>query len=285
MKTAARNATHSCVRSATNSNASQYRDSPASPGSKTAVMRLALILVLALACLPGGAPGATTGRLWSYFNLTSRLGPSWAATAMPGVRWEFARSEDLTAPARGIYFYELFVGPAYSRTWGDLTFKLPVWYYYTGYPSSAAYEYAHNIEFLPIINYRLGRLLLTSRTIFHNTVYASVYETSAQRHGYGLVIRQLFEATHSLNVRLALSLAEEPFFGVIEDQEAPPSMIGFWPAGFRLNRVYAGFRYQLTRGIALSPQYVLETVYAGGTLTDVNHYLFLTLSATVGMRQ
>lgn len=248
-------------------------------------MRITLILVAALLCLPGEALGATTGRLWSYFNLTSLLSPSWTVTAMPGVRWEFARSADLGAAARGVYFYEFFVGPAYAHNWGDLTVKFPIWYYYTGYPSSTAYEYAHNIEFLPTINYRLGRLSLTSRTIFHNTVYASVYETSAQRQGYGLVIRQLFEATYSLSQNLALSMGEEPFFGVVEDQEAPPSMIGFWPAGFRLNRIYAGLRYQLTRGLSLSPRYVLETAYAEGALTDVNHYLFLTLSAAIGMRQ
>jgi len=143
-----------------------------------------------------------------------------------------------------------------------------------------AYAYSHNIEFLPILIYRWERFSLTSRTIFHNTIYASIYETSAQKKGYSLVIRQLLQLGYTINQRFSMLLAEEPFFGVIEDDGAPPSPIGFWSKGLKLNRFYAGFQYKITPAIVISPHYVLETAYDTGKLTDTNHYLFVTLSYT-----
>jgi hypothetical protein len=124
------------------------------------------------------------------------------------------------------------------------------------------------------------KLALTSRTIFHNTIYASVYTASEQRKGYSLVIRQFLELAYDIDQRLSILLADEPFFGVIDDKQAPPSPIGFWPSGFRLNRLYAGFRYKITSRLAISPEYVLETVYDEDSVTDTNHYFFVTLNYT-----
>lgn len=72
-------------------------------------------------------------------------------------------------------------------------------------------------------------------------------------------------------------LAEEPFFGVIEDDEAPLSSIGFWSKGLGLNRLYVGFQYKIPPALTVSPHYVLETAYDGGELTDTNHYLFVNV--------
>jgi hypothetical protein len=250
------------------------------PARSSGLLQYAIVIAtLLLLVIPQSGASATTGRIWSYLNLASIISPNWSFVMMPGVRYEFARTDDpALRPNKEFYFYELLTGPTWTKTWGRLTMKIPLWYYYMGFPSPDEYFYAHNIEFLPILSYRAGKLGLTSRTIFHNTIYASVYGTPELKKGYSLVIRQLLQLTYSLEKQLSIILADEPFFGVIEDKEAPPSPIGFWPSGFRLNRFYAGFQYRVTPRIAVTPQYVLETAYDGGINTDTNHYLFVTFS-------
>lgn len=268
-----------CEKSVTNCKYCRPRLQPAIHGQIIHTQYGVLMMVIILLCLPAIGNAAATGRLWSYFNLTSLVSPNWAIIAMPGMRYEFARSDDPSMlPAKGVYFYELFVGPVFTKNHGAFTFKLPLWYYYMGFPSTGTYSYSHNIEVLPILSYRFGKTTLTSRTIFHNTIYASVYDTSYQRTGYSLVVRQMLQIAHEIDERATLILADEPFFGVIADKQATPSPIGFWPKGFRLNRVYAGLQYRLTPRITVSPQYVLETVHDEGTVTDVNQYLFVTIS-------
>ena len=55
-------------------------------------------------------------------------------------------------------FYEFFTGPIYINKLSDnVTFKLPMWYYYMGFPNTAGqaavrdnnYYYSHNFEFVP----------------------------------------------------------------------------------------------------------------------------------------
>jgi hypothetical protein len=237
------------------------------------------LVALASSTLPRYSASATTGRFWTYLNVTALVSPSWSLVTMPGFRYEFARTEEtMICSNRGFYFYEFLIGPTHAHTWGRFSLKLPLWYYYMGFPSPDEHDYSHNIEFLPILNCRLDRLSFTSRTIFHNTVYASVYETPELKNGYSLVIRQYLEISYAVDQRLNIQLADEPFFGVIEDREAPPSSIGFWPSGFRLNRIYAGFKFQVTPCLSLAPQYVYETAYNEGRVTDSNHYIFFTFS-------
>lgn len=266
-------------KSDTSSKSSTAQNLPSVRGKCINTVCAIMITLMITVALPVSGKASTTGRFWSYLNVTSLIDAKWAIVTMPGFRYEFARSDDPSMlPAKGLYFYEFFIGPVYSRTSGAFTFKLPVWYYYMGFPSDNSYFYSHNIEILPILTYRTGRTTFTSRTIFHNTVYASVYETSEMRKGYSLVIRQLLQVAHCIDERTTLIIADEPFFGVIEDGEAPPSPIGFWPSGFRLNRIYAGLEYSITPRIRISPQYVLETAHDEGTVTDVNHYLFVTFT-------
>lgn len=279
MKTHARSVMHFSGKSATN----YKRAGPEADCFKqrlTAnIRRVIFMLTLILLTMPQSDISATTGRFWSYFNLASLITPNWSFVFMPGIRYEFARANDaLMRPNKAFYFYELLAGPTYTKTWDRFTIKLPLWYYYMGFPSSGDYAYAHNIEFLPILSYRLGKLTLTSRTIFHNTIYASIYETPELKRGYSLVIRQFLQVAYTIDERFSILLSDEPFFGVVEDKHAPPSPIGFWPRGFRLNRLYVGFQYRITPRIAVTPQYVLETVYDEGRKTDTNHYLFVTFS-------
>ncbi|UCC12748.1 MAG: DUF2490 domain-containing protein, partial [candidate division WOR-3 bacterium] len=217
----------------------------------------------------------TTARFWGYANMTAVLTNNWVFVVMPGLRYEFLRDDGMNSPAKKLYFTELLTGPVYTMRHQCITLKLPVWYYYMGFPVSTAddYFYSHNIEFLPIIEYRVNKLKVTSRTIFHNTVYASIYETPALRNGYGLVIRQLFRADYSVSNTVSIMAGEEPFFGVIEDSEAPPHVLGFWPAGFHMNRLYTGCTIQLNRSMTISPQYVFETTYGDDVeLAGINHY-------------
>jgi hypothetical protein len=246
------------------------------------VPRIMPFLFIVLLSQPQLGIGATTGRFWTYLSLTSLHSPNWAVVAMPGLRYEFARNDDPPGQStKGLYFYEFLFGPVFTKATGAFTLKLPIWYYYMGFPTPDAYFYSHNIEFLPILTYRFNKVTLTSRTIFHNTLYASVYETSDLCNGYSLVVRQLFQVSYDVSPRASVVLADEPFFGVIEDKEAPPSSIGFWPTGFRLNRLYLGLAYKIAPQIVISPQYVLETVHDGRSLTDTNHYLFVTVSCVL----
>ena len=280
MKAHARSAMSFSEKSATNSKKAKTELSYFGRWRRIKFQHINFYLAIALLIIPHPGIGATTGRLWSYFNVVSLFDENWSLAVMPGIRYEFARSDVLRRPKKDFYFYEAFIGPSYTKSFNRFTMKLPVWYYYMGFPSPDAYAYSHNIEFLPIFIYRWKRLSLTSRTIFHNTIYASVYETSEQKSGYSLVIRQLLQLSYAINQHFSVLLAEEPFFGVIEDGEAPPSPIGFWPKGLRLNRLYVGLPFKITPAITVSPHYVLETVYDEGELTDTNHYLFVTLSYT-----
>lgn len=225
------------------------------------------------------------GRIWTYTNLTAVLSPNWAVVAMPGGRYEFARSDPFrnVSPMR-FYFLEFLTGPVYTLTFTpSFKLKLPLWYYYMGYPiqGSDDYYYSHNIELLPIVELKTQKLTFVSRTIFHNTVYASIYETDEFRRGYGLVVREMLTLDYRLNERYSLCLAEELFWGVIEDNEAPPHILGYWARGFRMNRFYTGVNFRLTPNFLISPQYVYETLYEQSTVVSENHYLFLTFTAIV----
>ncbi len=248
------------------------------------MMRKTVVLLCLMMCLSmvHAAHHPRGGRLWTYANLTTVLSPNWAFVVMPGVRYEFARSDPLrnVSPLR-FFFLEFLTGPVYTlRFTPSFALKLPLWYYYMGYPIHATDDhfYSHNIEFLPIVELKAQKLTLMSRTIFHNTFYASIYETEEQRSGYGLVVRQMIKLDYKLNDRYSLLFAEEPFWGVIEDNEAPPNILGYWAQGFRMNRIYTGVNIRLTPRFFISPQYVYETSYDSGHVVGENHYLYITFT-------
>ena len=222
------------------------------------------------------------GRVWTYANLTTVMSPHWAFVAMPGVRYEFARSDPISfAPAKKLYFFELLVGPVYTiRFTPAFVLKLPLWYYYMGYPVNATddFYYSHNIEFLPIVELKTDKLTLTSRTIFHNTIYATVYETMEERRGYGLVVREMLKLDYRFNETLSLVIAEELFWGIIEDSDAPTHVLGYWPRGFQMNRVYTGLNIRVGPHYMISPQYVYETSYDSGLVVGENHYVYVTFT-------
>jgi hypothetical protein len=226
----------------------------------------------------GAADPPKAARGWAYANLLTMLSPEWGLFAMPGVRYEFSRS---AGPEKRHYFDEFFVGPMYVRKSGKLTFKMGLWYYFMGYPNRATgdFNWSHNVELVPQIDYRLWRFTLTNRVILHNTFYASVYRPLRQRAGWGTVLREMVQATFWATEGFGITAADEPFFGVIEDADAKPNAIGYWPHGIGLNRVYAGVTWKIDKAVTLTPQYVYETSYdTKGTLTGINHYLFTTLS-------
>jgi hypothetical protein len=245
---------------------------------KSGVLFFFFILTLSFAQRP------IAGRLWTYVNFTGLLSNEFAFVIMPGFRYEFSRKDENNGVAKKTYFYELLTGPVYIIKIKDWILKLPVWYYYMGFPVAPQddYFYSHNLEFLPIVEFRSSDFTFISRTIFHNTIYASIYEQGGDRKGYGLVIREMFKICYQLSDRVDILIADEPFFGVIEDSEASIHPLGYWQKGFRMNRLYAGCNIRMTKHLSLSPQYVFETNYdTNGQLDAVNHYLFLTISCAV----
>jgi len=245
------------------------------------VIRIARALTLSLtlcSLLPGSARADAPhyARIWLYGDLSLKLMPNWSVDLIPGMRFEPSRS---SGEHKGHYMTELFVGPSFHTSSGPLSFRLALWYYYTGFPikDSGGHEYTHSLELVPTVSYRLGPWTLESRTILHNILYAS-QAAAPERWGYALVLRQMLRIGYQVLPWLGLLLAEEPFLGLIPNLNAEASMAGFWPRGLRLNRVYAGVAITPIREVTLIPQYIYETAFGDGTAV-VGHgqYLFLTL--------
>ncbi len=257
--------------------------------SKLVIVLLLAVMVTGTALMEDASATTYTGRTWEYFNFTALLSPNWAFVVMPGHRYEYYRSND--QEEKGTFFYELFAGPVYIQKFNDFTLKLPLWYYYMGFPVETGkfegkYFYSHNIEFLPIVEYTTGKLKLTNRVIFHNKVYAknALYETRSQREGFSMLIRELFRVTYSVSEKFFVTIADELFFGVIEDEQTSQLPTGepfYAKKGFNKNRLYAGFGYKFTPFVSFVPQYVYETNYDPDDdhkLTEIEHYAQFTLN-------
>ena len=298
------------------------------------------ISVLSLVALMGVAladqPAKQEGRIWYDQNLTLAVTPQWSFTIMPGVRTEFARSREDTT---GVHFLELFIGPNYTYRMGNLTLKGSIWYYYMGYPQrgrlveqppyngtmacskapfagatacAPTYNFSHNLEIIPAAEYRIGRWSIYDRVILHNTFYADVYSTdrtadlglsiSDQRWGWGTVLRELIQGRYALTERLGVLLADELFFGIIEDSDTRklyslakdgtthvPSGYnapGYWKDGLRYNRTYVGIDFKVTPVLTVAPMYMLElglSAVDSGDITDVAHNLFVVVTYVAKM--
>lgn len=244
-------------------------------------MNLRLVPLLLLFLLPLSARGAEVphaGRAWLYLNSTAQLTPEWALTLMPGIRYEFSRTGE--AEARQHYLDEVFLGPTWSRGFGDLSLKIGLWYYFIGYPAAqgGGYPVTHNLELVPTVAWRLGEATLSYRAILHNTFYASVYDRG-DRWGFGTVMRNLFQVRYQMTASSAVLLGVEPWFAIVENGGTRYHAAGYWKRGVRLNRVNAGFDMKVVGSLSLSPQYILETTVKNeGGLGEIAHYLCLTLT-------
>jgi len=268
---------------------------------RTCIVLLAALVMFAL--VPTGGSAAEkpyTGRTWEYVNVTMLLSPNWAFMVMPGHRFEFYRGADPKSNAKETFLWEFFAGPIYIQKFESFTFKLPLWYYYMGFPIDAddkkqgtKYDdrfWSHNIEVVPIFDFNLDALKITSRTIFHNKVYAKneLYTTANQRKGYSLLIRQMLMLEYALNPMFSLLLGDEIFVGLKEDGGTKDLNGGalrgepfYERKGFSENRLHAGFNVKFSPALSLSPQYVYDTTYlpeSGYRLTSRNHYIMLTLN-------
>lgn len=247
--------------------------------------RACQVAALSIAALVCAAPRAAEaaphlGRVWLYGMANAQLSPHWSLTVMPGIRFELARDQQ-DADAFGHYMDEIFVGPNLHLRFGRLSLMVSLWYYFAGFDILERYTPTHNLELVPVLNLRLGRVTLTSRTIFHNILYSGVYEGPASaRRGYSLVVRQLLQVGVRVSTRVTLLVASEPFFGLVEDADAKPSILGFWPRGFRIHRAYAGVALRLADGVTLVPQWIYETLLVNNDdgVTHHGHYLFVTVA-------
>ncbi len=249
-------------------------------------------LALTLMLCSFGASGATPteGRTWLYANLTGVLSPHWGYTVMPGIRYEFSDSQ---GDPGDVVMYEFFTGPMFFTSFGPVKFTLPLWYYYMGFPVKATGDYfsSHNIELVPIFKWSHRNWTFTSRTIFHNKVYASnpLFAADSQSLGYSLLIRQMARASYALAPQWSITLADELFVGVVEDGETSAVAKGepfFEKRGLSMNRVYAGLSYAIAPGLAVTPEYVFETHLDPSQdheLSRIRHYLFVTVSYAMQM--
>jgi len=299
---------------------------------RLSVVAIGLFSLVAL----GGVANATDiparqeGRVWYDQNLTLAFTPEWSITVMPGFRTEYARSRE---DAAGVQFLELFVGPNFTHRWGDFTLKVSLWYYYMGYPQrgrmqektpyapdvcsnnptsglycTSTYNFSHNLEIIPAVEYRLGRWSFYDRVILHNTFYADVYNNTNpasnagvsvtdQRWGLGTVLRELLQARYALTDRLGILLSDELFFGILEDRDtrkmtavtdaAKPivgggyNALGYWKDGFRQNRTYLGVDFKVTPTLTVTPMYMLEMDMdriTSNDVVDISHNFFLIVS-------
>ncbi|MBN1755034.1 DUF2490 domain-containing protein [bacterium] len=256
----------------------------------------ALILLLTgLFAVNLQAEAVSTFNTWEYGNLNLLLSPEWVYIIMAGHRYELSTSQETIDPAE-TFLYEFFTGPVYIRNFGNLKFKMALWYYLMFFPQDEIDDfYSHNIEAIPILELSIGDLLLVNRVITHNKIYASnpVYDiddpelsSGDKKTGYSLLIREMVQANYSLSDKITLSAADEVFIGLIEDSDTKDIAKGepfFARKGFSRNRVYAGFNYRFTKMLNLSTQYVWELNYDpdhNHQLTKIRHYLFLTLNYT-----
>jgi hypothetical protein len=277
-------------------------------------------------------PAKQEGRVWIDQNFVLAFSPNWSLTAMPGGRFEFARSRE---DAMGLQFIELFLGPNYTYKTGNWTFKGSLWYYYMGYPQrgrlkeqppyegttacstapldanksmycTSTYNFSHNLEIVPAVEYRFGRWSIYDRMIFHNTFYADVYGTPYtgadgtsigvldQRWGWGTVLRELLQVRFSINDRLGAFMSDEVFLGIIEDGDTSKmkkadgtptgyNPYGYWKHGFRSNRVYLGIDYKVSPNLVLAPMYMVDTTVSptdSADVTDIAHTFFLIATIT-----
>ena len=243
------------------------------------------LLATAQVARAADVPAEQEGRAWFYGNFTAALTPNWSFTVMQGLRYEFARWDVPNVPAtRELYMTETFAGPNYTRKIGNLTLRGSLWYYYIGYPqrkesnpklTDDKYNYSS-----------IGRFTIMDRVIFHNTIFADVYQTNSERWGFGTVLRELLQVRFAATDRLGILVGDEPFFGIHEDGQTSKlaggySPLGYWKDGFRLNRVYLGVDYKITPSLTVTPMYMFETVVSPTDSADVTsngHYLFVTLS-------
>jgi hypothetical protein len=286
------------------------------------------VSVLALAAVTGVAQAADTptkqeGRVWIDQNFVLAFSPEWSLTVMPGARSEYARSREGKA---GLQFIEFFFGPNYTYKRGPLTLKGSLWYYYMGYPQrgrstesvtcttsiqtstgtycGSAYNFSHNLEIIPSVEYRWGRWSVYDRIIFHNTFYADVYSTptdtlsvSDQRLGWGTVLRELVQGRFAVSDRLGVFLMDEVFLGIIEDGDTSGlknakgeatgyKSMGYWKNGFRANRTYLGIDYKVTPNFTIAPMYMVELTMNptdSTDVTDVVHNLFVVGTITASL--
>jgi hypothetical protein len=268
-------------------------------------------------------PAKQEGRVWVDQNFLLQFSPEWSWTTMPGARVEFARSRESKA---GVHFLELFFGPNYTYRSGNLTVKGSIWYYYMGYPGRgrqvevapyngtmacstpgnpvketcnvSTYNFSHNIEIVPSVEYRFGRWSIYDRMIFHNTFYADTYATPSggmsiddQRWGLGTVLRELLQVRYGLTDKMGVFLSDEIFLGIKEDGDTSKIAdgkgyrpTGYWKSGLRYNRTYLGIDYKIAPNFTIAPMYMVEVGLSpvdSGDITDIAHTLFIvsTISA------
>jgi hypothetical protein len=228
-----------------------------------------------------------SGKGWLALNLTTAITPEWSFTIMPWYRFEYFRSDD---DPLNIFLYELFIGPNYAKRFNDFTLKCSLWYYYSLFdmtrgPQESTLS-AHNIDLVPSIDYRIGKLTLSDRVIFHVKFFADNkwYTTSEDKWGNSVLLRNMVTANYGITDRFSVLIGDEVFIGIKEDKGTKGKPQGeplYEKNGFSKNRVHLGCAYKLDPSLSISPQYIFETdydLYNNHKLKLISHYIFVGLN-------
>src|ERR1700690_429822 len=308
---------------------------------RLSVVAFSLFSLIALSGVArADAPARQEGRIWDDQNLTLAFTAQWSFTVMPGARTEFARSREDSAGVQFLEFfigpnftYKLgnltlkgslwyyYMGyPTRGRITeqpqGSENLKCNLQLSATASNCQSTYSFSHNLEIIPAAEYRIGRWSIYDRVIFHNTFYADVYNTdfvsptdpafklsvADQRWGWGTVLRELIQGRYALTDRLGVLLADELFFGIIEDSDTSKlfklaadgtthvasgySAPGYWKDGFRYNRTYVGIDFKVTPALTVAPMYMMEIGVSpvdSGDVTDIAHNLFVVVTYVAKM--
>ena len=249
--------------------------------SRTSIVVILAIMINVLSAVP------TTFRAWGTGSLNLMVNPGFGFTIMPCLRYEFVRADNSQRlPARGFYFIEFLTGPFLMKKLQSFVAKLPVHYYYMGFPvrDPQAYYYSHNINLAPAVEYRQNRFSTTGRMILVNTFYASVYTTNSERWGYSMLLRAMLQAGYTARRKVSLYLSDEPFIGLITDSQAPANAAGYPARGLLMNRINLSVEIRFRPSFVLTPQYIFETCHdAERRIIGVNHNVMLTLVSIVKM--
>ncbi len=252
---------------------------------------IVVIFLFTIVCASVSAASASDanslGRTWEYASLTTVFSPEWSLTAIAGHRYEFYRSQGDNIKT---FMYEFFIGPNYKVNFAEnFTFKCSLWYYYMGFDMRDSpldeYMYSHNANLIPSIEYRFRDFTFSNRVIVHGKFYADndQFTSSSQKRGFSLLCREMLKVSYKIVPDLSVSLADEVFFGLIEDGETNGIRKGepwFEENGFSKNRLYAGLTYKISPLVSVTPQYILETNYDPENdykLKDKTHYIFLSV--------
>ena len=270
---------------------------------------LLMAVFFAFGSLQAASPESTSSfNHWVYLNLNLNFTPQWSLHVMPGHSYQYTYDNpniDNEPDPIGTFLTELFIGPWYSTKITDsLSLKMGVEYYFMGFRTTEDDDelgnwYNHCIEVIPVLSYKINdSFSVASRTIFHNVLYTTEKESvpgDDSVDGWGMLIREMITLNYNLNSLITLSLSNEFFYGVVEEEGLTTT--DKYSKGYNENRIIPGITLKnLAPGLSITTNYIYRTSFTmdknskagmagfdNGDIYDTKHYIQLILSYNYNM--